>query len=105
MGREGGGGGGDHIRWAPMVMEPNVAKRGKKKKREGGREEAACLAATETAGTPTYHGSGPWFWSPAPTGEQREKAFLSATEPAAGAFQKESSRHSHNRWGRLREDG
>lgn len=44
---------GDHIRWAPMVMEPNAVKRG--------REEAACLAATETAGTPTYHGSGPWF--------------------------------------------
>lgn len=47
---------GDHIRWAPVVMEPNAPKRGKR-----GREEAACLAATETAGTPTYHGSGPWF--------------------------------------------
>lgn len=48
------------------------------------REEAACLAATETAGTPTYHGSGPWLVSFADwrAGERRKglsrtKAFLS----------------------------
>lgn len=61
--------------------------------REGkrGREEAACLAATETAGTPTYHGSGPWFglhlWLES-RGKTRtkQKAFLSVSATTAGAL-------------------
>lgn len=53
MGVCGGGTTSDGLPWS---WSQALGKRGKR-----GREEAACLAATETAGTPTYHGSGPWF--------------------------------------------
>lgn len=59
--------GGDHIRWAPMFMEPNAVKRGKK------REGRGCLPGSHRNSRDS-HISWKWsmVWSPSLTGEQRE---------------------------------
>lgn len=105
-----GGGGGE-----PHQMGSHVygAKRCEEREKEGGKR-LPCLAAIETAGTPTYRGSGPWFGLHLWLEEQRrregarKKAFLSGRETTTGASLEESSFLSkHNRWGKsgLGEDG
>lgn len=102
MGVCGEGRGGTTSDGLPWLWSQALGKRGKR-----GREEAACLAATETAGTPTYHGSGPWLGPGLESSGERckgpsERPFscTRAATDAGAAHRKLCAACSHARWDR-----